>query len=46
MDKYGRILADVYPLNNLGKSASDFLLEQYPQYVYEYHGGHKSSFYI
>lgn len=45
MDKYGRVLADVYNIENLNKSASEYLRELYPESVNEYHGGHKAAFY-
>ena len=44
MDKYGRVLGDVYPLNNTEISASEYLLKEYPNYIKEYHGGHKLNF--
>ena len=46
MDKYGRVLADVYNINNHEKSASEILAEKYPNAIHEYHGGHKTVFNI
>lgn len=41
MDKYGRVLADVYAADDMNTSLNSMILEA--NLAYEYYGGHKSS---
>jgi len=43
MDKYGRVLADVYTPNNLDENHSLNNMMLNAKLAYEYHGGHKEA---